>query len=128
MASMKKSLVGRTYKDDGNRYLFVEAQSPRGGYDVCEYFAEPDGSAGARVFAIGEHSEGVTRGYLESLTAAEGEVADEVAYRNAYRTKYYETWHVLCLGEPDGDAREHARRANDVAFEATKSLRELVYR
>lgn len=128
MARMKKSLVGRTYKDENNRYLFVEAQSPRGGYDICEYFATPAGGAGARVYAIGEHGEGVPQGYLESLAAAESEVADEVAYRNAFSTKYYETWNVLCLSEPDGDARELARRANDAAFVATKALRELVYR
>lgn len=128
MASAKKNaLVGKTFKEEGDSYIFVEAESPCGGYDVCEYLAEAGASAGARVYAVGEHGEAVAAGYLESLAPAEREVAVEVAYRNAYRTKYYETWHVLWKTDPEGDAGEHADAATAAAREATAALRALVY-
>lgn len=127
MARAKNTLVGKTFKEEGNSYIFVEAESPRGGYDICEYLAEAGGNVGTRVYAIGEHSEAVAAGYLESLAPAEREVAVEVAYRNAYRTKYYETWHILWKTNPKGDAGAHANAAAAAAQEATAALRALVY-
>lgn len=92
--------VGSVLCEEGSRYLLVSERTGKNKFTVCEYYAEPNGRDGARVFAIGEHSFDVTGEYLGKLKPASSRLRNEIVDRYCYSVAWHERFAELSTRKP----------------------------